>query len=486
MRKKTIAALKWSFAGTVGTQAIQFIISIVLARLLVPSEFGLIAMLSLFLALAASMLDSGFGSALIQKQSISRQDESSVFYFNIAVSLLMFGSLWAAAPPIARFFGEPALTPLCRFLGLNLVINSFGLVQGVLLIKRLDFKTQSQVAMAACVISGLLGVTMAWQGCGVWSLAAQALAYNVVRVLLYWLLNPWRPAAVFSLASLKSMFPFGSRLLFSGLLNTVFENSYQLVIGKLYSKNDLGFYTRGLSTQRLPVSLITTILSQVAFPAFSSIQDDRPRLKSAYRKTIVFAGFLTFPVMLGLLAVARPLFLLLFGAKWAPSIGYFEILCLAGMLLPLHALNLNVLMAIGRSDIFFRLEIIKKVVVGVALLSTLRLGIQAMVWGQVASSILCLAVNTYYSGILIAYPLREQLRDVLPGFLLSGVMAAAVYGLSIGVGGSLMFKIPLLILAGALIYITGSAAMRLAPFFELKALAGGRLAYLKQWLLGES
>lgn len=483
-KRQTIHALKWSFIGTFAMQAVQFLISIILARLLMPAQFGLIAMLSLFMALASSMLDCGFGSALIQKMDVSRRDLSTVFYFNIAMAGVMFGMMWVAAPPIARFFAEPSLVGLTRFLGMNLIVNAFGLVQGVLLAKNLDFKTQSLVAVIATLISGALGVTLAWRGFGVWSLAAQSVAANALRVILYWCFNPWRPMLTFSMASLRSMFPYGSRLLASGMLNTIFENAYPVLIGKLYSKTDVGFYSRAMTTQRMPSGVLTGILSQVAFPAFASIQNDRPRLKAAYRKTIVFACFLAFPLMLGLAAVARPLFLLVFTDKWAPSIGYFQVLCLSGMLLPLQALNLNVLMAIGRSDIFFRLEVFKKLVMVGAILATCRLGIMAMVWGQVVSSFLCLGINTLYSGIMIGYPLREQMRDVMPSFLLAGAMAAAVGCLGLGVRDNLWVALPTQVLLGILIYAAGSAVLGLGPYAELKKMASGRLTTFKQMVAG--
>lgn len=484
LRQQTIHALKWSFIGTFAMQAVQFLIAVVLARLLLPAEFGLIAMLSLFMALAASMLDCGFGSALIQKVDVTRRDSSAVFYFNLCMAAVMFGVLWISAPAIGRFFDEPALAPLGRFLAFNLIINAFGLVQGTLLTKNLDFKTQSIVAVIATVGSGALGVGLAWRGFGVWSLAAQSVAANSLRVGLYWIMTPWRPVAAFSLDALKGMFPFGSRMAMSSVLNTIFENLYPVLIGKLYTKIDVGFYGRAMSTQRLPSGLLADILSKVAFPAFASIQNDRPRLKAAYRKTIVLACFLAFPLMLGLMAVARPLFLVVFTARWEASIPYFQALCLAGMLLPLQALNLNVLMAIGRSDIFFRLEVFKKIVLAVAIVATCRLGVMALVWGQVASSMICLVINTFYSGPLIDYPLREQLRDVAPSFLLAAAMAAAVGLLGANVRASMAATLAAQVATGLVLYAAGSAALGLGPYAEIKKIAAGRIGSLKQLVTG--
>lgn len=484
LKKQTIHALKWSFIGTSAMQAIQFAISIVLARLLMPAEFGLIAMLALFMALASSLLDCGFGQALIQKLDVGRRDLSTVFYFNIAMSAVMFGLIWLAAPVIARFFGEPALIGLTRFLGINLIVNAFGLVQGVLLTKTLDFKMQAIVTVIGTIVSGTIGVTLAWRGFGVWSLAAQSVAANTVRVILYWRFNRWRPMFAFSMASLRTMFPYGSRLLMSGMLNTIFENVYPVLIGKLYSKTDVGFYSRAMSAQKMPSGVLTGIVSQVAFPAFASIQNDRPRLKVAYRATIVYACFLAFPLMLGLAAVAKPLFLLVYTSKWAESIGYFQVLCLMGMLLPLHSLNLSILMAIGRSDIFFRLEVFKKIVLSIAIVATCRFGIMAMVCGQVAASVACLAINTAYSGVTIGYPLREQLRDVMPSFLLAGAMACVIALVGSNLQSSLWVSLTAQVFLGVIFYAAGSAALGLGPYAELKKMAAGRLTIFKQMVAG--
>lgn len=483
LKRQTIHALKWSFIGTFAMQAIQFAISIVLARLLLPAEFGLIAMLTLFMAMASSMLDCGFGQALIQKLDVGRRDTSTVFYFNIAMSFVVYAVMWISAPIISRFFSEPSLVALTRFLGINLVVNAFGLVQGVLLTKTLDFKTQSIVTVIGTMISGTIGVTLAWNGFGVWSLAAQSVAANVVRVFLYWRLNRWRPMLAFSMASLRSMFPYGSRLLMSGMLNTIFEHVYPVLIGKLYTKADVGFYSRAMSTQRMPSGVLTGIISQVAFPAFSSIQNDRLRLKVAYRTTITFACFLAFPLMLGLAAIARPLFLAVYTTKWAESIGYFQVLCLMGMLLPMHSLNLNILMAIGRSDIFFRLEVFKKLVLLGAIAATFRFGIMTMVWGQTIASIVCLAINTAYSGVMIDYPLREQLRDVVPSLLLATAMAGAVALLGYQLRDNLWVSLASQILLGIIFYSAGSVVFRLGPYAELKKIASGRLVILKQMVV---
>lgn len=480
LKRRTTRALAWSFGGTLGTQGVQFIFSILLARLLTPAEFGLIAMLSLFMALAQSMIDSGFGSALIQKKDATRVDESSVFYLNLCVAGGAYMLLWFGAPFIAAFYREPILIPLSRVLGLNFIINSFGLVQMSVLRKRLDMRTLAQRTFVGTLASGPVGVVLALRGYGVWSLAAQGITANLVRTALLWVWSDWRPVARFSGRSLASLYSYGSKLFLSGIISTTFDNLYPMLIGRLFSKSDLGFYTRAISLERLPSQTITGVISQVAFPAFSSIQDDKRRLKVGYRRAMGFACFLVFPIMLGLTATAEPLFLVLFTKKWAASIPYFRVLCLAGMLYPLHALNLNALKAVGSSDLFLRLEVIKKVNTVVAILITYRYGIGAMVWGQAATSYIALFLNTYYTGRFIDYPLREQAQDVIPYFLLSAAMGGVVFALSVLIVVAPIYQLAVQIPVGIGLYVLAARLMELPAYMDVAQIASARLNFRKK------
>ena len=271
LKSKTAYALFWSFFERIGQQGIQFIIAIILARLLLPEQFGLIAMLTIFMAVAQSFIDSGFGSALIQKKDANHLDECSIFYFNILVGFMAAGLLCLIAPEIAIFYKTPSLVPLTRVLSLNLIINAFGVIQTALLTKRIDFKIQMKVSCVASIISGSIGILMAYQGYGVWSLVAQSIGSNLLRTALLWFFLPWRPAWIFSLVSLRALFSFGSKLLFSSLLDTFYNNLYLIVIGKLFSAADLGFYTRAQSTQQLPVSSLSLIIGRVTFSVFSAV-----------------------------------------------------------------------------------------------------------------------------------------------------------------------------------------------------------------------
>ena len=429
LKSRTLSALFWSFFERVGQQGIQFVISIILARLLMPEEFGLIAMLAIFMAVAQSFLDSGFGSALIQKQDVTHIDECSIFYFNIFVGFVASGLLCMAAPWIAGFYNQPLLVPLTCALSLNLIINAVGLVQTTLLTKHIDFKTQLKVSVIATVLSGTIGVTMAFNGFGVWSLVAQSLSSNFFRTALLWVFNTWRPSLVFSFTALREMFAFGSHLLASGLLNTVFQNIYLMVIGKLFSPIALGFYSRAKGLQQLPVGNISGIVSRVTFTVFSSVQDDKPRLKRGVRKALTMLVMINFPMMVGLAIVAKPLVLVLLTEKWAPCIPYLQLLCVVGMLYPVHVINLNVLIAQGRSDLLFRIEILKKTMVLIAIAVTYRWGIPAMIYGQIVISCLGYFLNAYYTGKMLDYPITEQIQDLMPSLMVASIMGGGVYAL---------------------------------------------------------
>ena len=466
LKSKTIHALFWSFFEGIGQQGIQFVISIILARLLLPEEFGLIAMLAIFMAIAQSFLDSGFGRALIQKQDATHIDECSIFYFNILVGFLAAGLLCLTAPWIANFYNQPMLVPLTCALSLNLIINAFGLVQTTLLTKQIDFKTQLKVSVIAVVISGTIGVTMAFNGFGVWSLVAQSLGSNLFRTILLWFFTNWRPSLAFSLDSLRGMFTFGSRLLASGLLDTVFRNIYLVVIGKLFSPADLGFYSRAERFQQLPVANISGMVSRVMFPVFSSVQDDKPRLKRGVRKALTMLVMINFPMMVGLAIVAKPMVLLLLTEKWVPCVPYLQLLCVVGMLYPLHLINLNVLIAQGRSDLFFRLEVLKKFLVVIAIAVTYRWGIIAMIYGQIATSCLAYFLNAYYTGKMLDYPITEQIQDLIPSLALAGIMGLGVYSLKYI---SMVNQLALLsaqIMTGIVLYAGICYIFRISSFME--------------------
>lgn len=449
---KATRGMFWSLAENFGLQAVQLVVSIVLARLLLPEQFGLIAMLALFMALAQSLLDSGFGSALIQKKEATHVDVCSVFYFNLLVGVLLTALLWAAAPLISRFFSEPLLTPLTRVLSLNIFINAFALAPRVLLTRRMDFKALLKVSFFAVGISGGVAIGLALQGFGVWSLAVQAVLAALLNAVLLWLVSRWRPSLVFSRTALATMFSFGSRMLLSGLLDTFFRNIYPLLIGRLYSAAGVGYYVRAEMLQTSAIQPTGSALGRVLFPALSPIQDDRPRMKNAVQKVLTTTAFFHFPLMIGLIAVADALLRLLLTDRWAPSIPLFQLFCVIGLLYPLHIINLTVLTATGRSDLFLRLEVIKKVLVLLAIAVTYRWGITALLYGQIATSLIAYGLNSYYSGMLIGYPTQRQLRDIAPYLLMALLMGGAM----LWVGAAVVPLLPRLLAqtaAGILVYL---------------------------------
>jgi O-antigen/teichoic acid export membrane protein len=484
LRSKTFHALSWSLLESLGTQGVRFFIGIVLARLLFPEQFGLIGMLTIFMAVAQSFLDSGFGAALIQKRDATQTDTCSIFYFNIVVGLAAAGLLCLLAPWIAAFYNQPILTPLTRAMSLTIVINSFGLIQGTILAKQINFKTQTKVSLIASIMSGIIGVTLAATGFGVWSLVVQQISSTFFRTVFLWLLKTWRPALMFSFKSLREMFGFGSRLLASGLLEQIFSNIYLLVIGKLFSAADLGLFTRAKTFGELPSQTLSTMVGRVTFPVFSIIQDDPLRLKKGMKKAMTTLVLVNFPMMIGLAVVARPLVVVLLTEKWAQSIQYLQLLSFVGLLYPLHLINLNVLQALGRSDYFLRLEIIKKVLVVINIVVTMRWGISAMICGMIAMSTISYYLNSYYTGVLIGYPIREQLRDLSTYLVMAVLMGMAVY-----VAGLLPFPthwsmLLVQITVGVVIYVSLCRLFRLTAFMEIWQTGWSKIAFLRARIPG--
>jgi len=484
LKSKTIHALAWSFIESIGARAVQFVIGIMLARLLLPEQFGLIGMLAIFMAVAQVFLSSGFGAALIQKKDATWMDICSVFYFNILVGLAAAGLLCLTAPWIAAFYNQPILTPLTRALSLTIVINSFGLIQNTVLVKQINFKTLTKANLLASVMSGVIGITMAVYGFGVWSLAVQQISSSAFGTALLWVFNTWRPALVFSLKSLRAMFGFGSRLLASGLLDQIFSNIYLLVIGKLFSAADLGFFARANSLQELPSQTLAYMVGRVTFPVFSDMQNDPSRLKRGMKKALTTLALVNFPMMIGLAVIAYPLVVLLLTAKWVESVPYLQLLCVVGLLFPVHLINLNVLAALGRSDLFLRLEIIKKGLILVNIAVTWRWGISAMICGMIVVSMFSYYLNSYYTGVLIDYPIWEQAGDMLSYLIIAILMGVAVYATGLVAFPNLWSKLLVQIAIGPLIYFSLCRLFRLTAFMEMWEEGWSRVTFLRAGTTG--
>lgn len=472
LKKQALHGAFWSFTERFGQQGVQFFISIILARLLEPEDFGVLGMIMIFSALAQSVVDSGFGMALIHKQDADHTDESTVFWFNLLAGLVMAGTLFFAAPWIAGFYNVPLLKPITQVFSLNLIINSFGIVQNSLLIKELAFKKRMKPILASVFISGLVGIFMAFHGFGIWSLVVQGLVMNGVKTLGLWVVHPWRPAFVFSGESFRTLWKFGSNLLFSGLLNTFFDNIYLVIIGRLYSAADLGFYQRGKRLMILTSQSLTKVVAQVNFPLLSRMQDDPVRMRGAFSKVLQSTMLVILPMMTGMAVVAPNFVYVLLGEKWMPCVPYLQILCIIGTFFPLHVLNLNVITALGRSDLFFRLEVIKKIMVVINIAITWRYGIVALLWGQVVCNILGLGINTFYVHRFLKYGLLAQLNSikkiVVASLLMAGVIGWVNYTFSMPVFAMFLLQVVL----GGMVFIALLWLFRDRVFLEGLASVG--------------
>lgn len=430
LKEKTVKGAAWSFADNIANQGVTFLVGLVLARILTPEEFGIMGMITIFIAISNSIIDSGFSNALIRKNDAKEIDYNTVFIFNLVVSLLFYSLLYFTSPTISRFFKEPQLVAITRVMGLVLFANAFGIIHRTLLVKQVDFKIQTKVSVIASLGSAAVGIGMALSGFGVWSLVGQQLSRQGLNTLFLWVFNRWRPLLEFSKKSFKELFGFGSKLLLSGLIDTVYKNIYYIIIGRVYTAAHLGQYTRAEQFNTIFSSNLTSVVQRVSYPILSSIQDEPKRLKEAYQKVIKSTMLITFACMLGLAAVAKPMVLFLIGEKWLVSVEYLQIICFAGMLYPLHALNLNMLQVKGRSDLFLKLEIIKKCLAILPISLGIFFGIKYMLLGSVFNSFVSYYLNSRYSGNLIGYSTQEQVKDILPTFAISIVVASVMWGLS--------------------------------------------------------
>lgn len=390
---------------------------------------------------------------MIRKANCTQVDYSTVFFYNVFVAVVFYILLLGFSSPISTFFNEPRLKNLLQVLGLSVIVNSLALIQRTVLTKNIDFKLQTKVSMAASFGSGAIAIGMALTGFGVWSLVALTLSKAALNSLFLWLLANWMPSLVFSRGSFGELFSFGHKLLISGLIDTAYRNIYYLVIGKYFSASELGYYSRADQFQALPSQNLNGIISRVTYPVLSNVQNDLITLKSVYQRILKSTMLITFVLMLGLAAVAKPLILTLIGEKWLPAVVYMQMLCLVGMFYPLHALNLNMLQVQGRSDLFLRLEIIKKILAIPIIILGVLFGIKIMIIGMMINSIIAYYLNSYWSGKNIGYSTREQIKDISPSFLLSFIMALCVF-----IAGSLLpvsnlLKLIIQILLGALIVI---------------------------------
>lgn len=427
LKKQAVSGVYWTALSTFSTQGISFFVSIILARLLLPSEFGLIAMMAVFIGIGGVLINSGISTSLIRTPNADDEDLSTLFLFNLFVSCVMYIIVFLSANAIAQFYNQPLLENLIKVYSLTFIIDAFSTVQSTRLTKNLDFKTDLKVNIPSLIGSSIVGISMAYTGFGVWSLVYAALTKSILASIQLWFYTKWRPKMKFNVAKFKYHWNFGYKLMFSGLLETVFSNIYAILIGKYFVASQVGFFQRADTLKQLPVTIIGSVLNKVTFPLFSKVQDDNIKLKEIYSKLMKIVIFIVAPMLLTMAALGEPLFRFLFTDKWLPAVPYFQILCLNGILYPIHAYNLNILNVKGRSDLFLKLEVLKKTILVVVILISFPFGIYGLIIGSVFVSIAAFFINTHYSGKFINYSGLQQMKDILPLILLSTIIAALVF-----------------------------------------------------------
>ena len=476
LKQKTVKGVAWSGIDNVVKMGVTFVVSIVLARLLSPDDYGLIGIIAIFTAVCQALINGGFTTALIRKKEVTEDDYNTSFIVNLGMSLLLYAVIFLAAPAIAVFFHREELTDLTRVSSLSMIIGALALVQQTRLTRRIDFKTQTKVTLIASVSSGVLGIAMALMGFGVWSLVAQQLAMQALTTVLLYVYNKWMPQLRFSRDSFHDLFGFGWKMMVSSLLDTVWKELYQLVVGKFYNPATLGQYTRSKQFSQLFSSNLTGVIQRVTYPVLSSIQDDKERMVSAYRRIIKLSMFITAISMLSLGAVAEPLLYCLIGPKWHEAAVYLPLICLSGSTYPLHAINLNMLQVQGRSDLFLGLEIIKKIIALGPLFIGAFVGIMPMLYTNLITSIIAYFLNSHYSGKFLGYSSWMQIKDFAPSYGAATVIALSVYFLKY-LPVTYWIVLPLQIILGIIVFFV--VCRRMEEFKELLAMLQPGIKKLK-------
>jgi len=449
LKSKAAKGMAWSAFGTFSSQGISFAIGIILARLLMPSDYGMIGMLAIFFAVSQLLVESGFSNALIQKIDRTEDDYSTIFYVNLLVSIIIYLILFITAPFIAHFYNTPELTLITRVLSLNILIGSFAIVQQARLKILLDFKTPALITILSVAVSGAIGIVMAIYGYGVWALVIQSICATIVRTIFLFIFNRWLPKLVFSISSLKQLFRFSSNLLVAGLVATIMNNLYSILIGKLFSPKDVGFYTRARQFPELLSGTITSILQGVTYPILTSLQNDRDRMVSVYGRLMRITVFFVMPLLTLFALLAEPFIRLLLTEKWMPVVPLIQWLCFARMITPISGLNMNILNAIGRSDLFLKVDLSKFPLALVTMAITVPFGINAVVIGNFFITIIGFFINAYYPGKLFGFGAVRQVKEMLTVIVATLIMAIFVFGITNLIPGDF-----LKLIAGTIIGIT--------------------------------
>jgi teichuronic acid exporter len=465
LKRQTISGMTWSAVERFGYTFIMFISNLVLARLLTPDDFGLVGMITVFIAISATFVDSGFASALIQKKDTNIEDYSTAFYINIVLSIIFFIILSFSAPAIAGFYHQPPLVDLLRVAGLVLVLNAFNIVQSAKLRKELKFKLLSQVSILSAIIGCSIGIIVAFCRFGVWSLVIQTLSIGLSKSILLWILTHWKPQLMLSKQSFKKLFGFGSMVLLTSLMDTISTNLIALIIGRFFPPKTLGQYTQARTLEGVPNQTLVNVVNQVTFPIYSQLQNDHMKMKVGVRKSLKSLIYINFPLMVLLIIIAGPLFRLLYTDKWIGAVPYFQIACIGGMLLCLHQVNQSIMLAIGKSNIRFWAGIVKRIVE----LSLIILGIHfggmlgMLLLGVALSSYLSFLINAFFVSKIFPYTMSEQIKDILPTFLLAVFIGIITYYLF------KMLNANYLIIMSLQIVLYGSLYITLSKIFKFEA-----------------
>ena len=469
IKNKTVKGVAWSGIDNVVQTGVTFVVSIVLARLLSPDDYGLIGIVTIFTAVCTVIINGGFTTALIRKKDASDEDYNTAFIVNLVLSILLYAIIFFCSPLIADFFHREELVTLTQVSSLGMIIGALALVQQTRLTKRIDFKTQAKITLVASICSGVIGIVMAAIGFGVWALVGQSLSSQLLRTVLLWFYNKWIPKLNFSSKSFHELFGFGWKMMVSGILDTVWRELYQVVVGKFYSPATLGQYTRSVQFSSLLSSNLTSVIQRVTYPVLSTIQEDKTRLAPAFQRIIKTTMFVTAVSMFFLAAISEPLLYCLIGPKWHEAADYLPMICIAGSLYPLHAINLNMLQVQGRSDLFLWLEIVKKVLFIGPLVVGAIIGIMPMLYFNLMASIVSYFLNSYYPGKFLGYSSWMQLKDIFPSIKLATIVALSVYFIKY-LPISYWLVLPLQLLIGATVFWVLCRFLELEEYKELKAI----------------
>jgi O-antigen/teichoic acid export membrane protein len=479
MKDKTVKGVAWSGIDNLVQFIVHFVVSIILARLLSPDNYGLIGIIAIFTTICQTLINGGFTTALIRKKDATNDDYNTAFIVNLCMSLLLYTIIFVCSPFIAEFFGRQELVALTRVSTLSMIIGAFALVQQTRLTKRIDFKSQTKITIVTSITSGIIGIVMALMGFGVWALVAHSLTSQSLRTILLWFVNKWMPKLRFSSTSFHDLFGFGWKMMLSGLFDTIWKDVNVAVVGKLYSPAALGQYTRASQFSHLFSKTLTTIVQRVTFPVLSNIQDNKKRLISGYRRIIKTTMFVTVTGMFFLGAISEPLLYCLIGPKWHEATTYLPLICINGSLYPLHAINLNMLQVQGRSDLYLGLEIVKKIIGLLPLTVCFKYGILPMLYAQLFTGIIYYFLNSYYPGKLLGYSSWVQLRDVAPSYGLATAIALSVFFLKY-IPITFWIVLPLQIIVGMTVFLVICHYFHVSEFEELKGIAMPYLSHKKK------